>query len=569
MTSKNLPTKKNNGEDFDVKYGHILQVLTDWIDTTVLVMNAGRGMAKSTVIQARRAYRCVMEMPGGAFAFCSNTYTNLEQNIMPAVQNGWKLMGLIEGVHYVKGQRPPDKWRSRCSVIVDDYRYVYSFFNGSVIFLGSLDHPSLLAGKSVLHLFFDEAKYAKDESVKRALPILRGDAISFGASHLFLGLTITSDMPDITENESDWYLRYAANMDPDRIMHIVQTASVRNDILISRIREEGKQKPSMRTLRRLERQLQYYDNALLKLRKGQSFFINASSFVNVDILTIDYLTRLLDTIGLHEFKKSAIGIRPGVRRDLRFYVQWGEGHKYVGTLSGEAADNSLQLIHLKGNKPIDGGMDFGNMLSLVIGQDDGTAYRVHKNFFELPPGWFRELGDQFLLFFASHQCKVLNLYYDRAGNNFQRQGVDYATQIKDAIEKNGFGRRTGWVVNLKSRHQSTLKQEAEYLFMQSLMGGMEKRLPKLLVDSANCPELISSIEKAKAAITYKGNAKIVSKVKKSEKLAPKKLPMNSTNFSDAFKYLMMRREWLSLINKPTADGAGSSGVDSWFDDNVK
>ena len=190
MTSKSLPMKKNKGEDFDVKYGHILQVLTDWIDTTVLVMNAGRGMAKSTVIQARRAYRCVMEMPGGASAFCSNTYTNLEQNIMPAVQNGWKLMGLIEGVHYVKGQRPPDKWRSRCSVIIDDYRYVYSFFNGSVIFLGSLDHPSLLAGKSVLHLFFDEAKYAKDESVKRALPILRGDAISFGLAPSILVYSI-------------------------------------------------------------------------------------------------------------------------------------------------------------------------------------------------------------------------------------------------------------------------------------------------------------------------------------------------------------------------------------------
>ena len=41
-------------------------------------------------------------MPGGAFAFVANTYSNLEDNIMPAVQKGWQLMGLIEGVHYVK-----------------------------------------------------------------------------------------------------------------------------------------------------------------------------------------------------------------------------------------------------------------------------------------------------------------------------------------------------------------------------------------------------------------------------------------------------------------------------------
>jgi hypothetical protein len=101
-------------------------------------------------------------------------------------------------------------------------------------------------------------------------------------------------------------------------------------------------------------------------------------------------------------------------------------------------------------------MDFGNMLSFVIGQEDGAYYRCHKNFFEIPPGWFRELADQFLDFFASHECKELSLYYDRAGNNFERQGEDYARKIKDAIEKDADGRRTGWTVILMSRRQSII-----------------------------------------------------------------------------------------------------------------
>ena len=71
-------------------------------------------------------------------------------------------------------------------------------------------------------------------------------------------------------------------------------------------------------------------------------------------------------------------------------------------------------------------MDFGNMLSLVIGQPDGAYYRVHKNFFEIPPGWFREIADQFLTFFQNHEYKELDLYYDRAGNNFEKQKEDYA-----------------------------------------------------------------------------------------------------------------------------------------------
>ena len=271
--------------DVTVRYGHILQVICDWVDTTVMVTVCGRGTAKSTVIQARRIYRCVQLMPGAPLAIVANTYSNLDNNIMPAVYKGWALMGWIEGVHYIKGKRPPESWRRRCSVIVDEYEHVISFWNGSVLFLGSLDNPSLLAGKSVVHLFFDEAKYAKEAKANRALPILRGDAITYGHCHLFLGLTITTDMPDIDENEDDWYFRYFAEMDPDLVEYIVQAASIRNDILIKIQKENRRQKPSPRRLRSLERQLQYYDRGLLKMRKGATFCINTSSLINLDILT--------------------------------------------------------------------------------------------------------------------------------------------------------------------------------------------------------------------------------------------------------------------------------------------
>ena len=52
-----------NTDDVEVRYSHIIKVLTDWIDTTNLITSAGRGMAKSTVIQARRSADCVYDMP--------------------------------------------------------------------------------------------------------------------------------------------------------------------------------------------------------------------------------------------------------------------------------------------------------------------------------------------------------------------------------------------------------------------------------------------------------------------------------------------------------------------------
>lgn len=562
---------KNEAPDIPVKFGSDALIFCDWIDTTNFVSVGGRGVAKSTVILARRSERCVRLMPGAPLAIVANTYSNLIDNIMPAVQNGWKLDGLIEGVHYIKGKRPPEQWRRRCSVIVDDYRHVYSFWNGSVLFLGSLDNPSLLAGKSVVHLLFDETKYASDSKAARVMPILRGDAITYGRCHLYGGVTITTDMPDVTEGEYDWFFRYASEMNPERIIKIVQAASELNRLQLKLLKLNRAGKPDIRKIARIEKRIDYYEEGLLKLRKGQTFFMNVSSFVNIDILTVDYARRLYNgALELHEFLKSVLGMRPGVRRDARFYVLFSDKHKYYdGTASGVAAFSSAELRHLDKTRPIDGGMDFGNMLSLVIGQTDGQYYRIHKNFYELPPGWFRELADQFLAFFAGHECKELNLYYDRAGNNFEKQGEDYASKIKDAIEKDASGRRTGWTVNLKSRKQSTIRQNAEFDFMHEFMRGENKKLPALLVDALNCPEMISSIEGARAEVKYRGSVKLVAKVKKTEKLEAKKLPRLSTNFSDAFKYLLMRREWIKAINvsgsqAPGADALAREWIDARF-----
>lgn len=555
--------------DAAVKFASEALFLCDWIDTTNLVFIGGRGVAKSTVILARRSERCVRLMPGAPVAIVANTYSNLIDNIMPAVQNGWKLNGLIEGVHYVKGKRPPAEWSRRCSVIVDDYRHVYSFWNGSVIFLGSLDNPSLLAGKSVAHLLFDEAKYASDSRAARVMPILRGDAITYGRCHLYGGVTITTDMPDVTEGEFDWFFRYASEMNPERIIKTIQAAGELNKYLIKLTRENRNPTPDIRKLARIEKKIDYYTEGLLKLRKGQTFFMNISSFVNIDILTLDYAKRLYNAaLEHHEFLKSVLGMRPGVRQDARFYVLFGERHKYTdGTISGEAAFNCSQLRYLDPSRPLEGGMDFGNMNSLVIAQSDGQYYRVHKNLYVIPPESLRELADQFLAFFEKHQEKVLNLYYDRSGNNYQRQNEDRAGMIKAAIEKDADGRRTGWSVVLMSRKQGTIRQEAEFNFMQEFMSGKNKRLPLLLVDALNCAEMISSIELAKAEVKYRGDVKIVTKVKKSEKLEPKKLPRLSTNFSDAFKYLMMRRSWLTAAKAENAAGSGAdSMVEQWMAD---
>lgn len=557
----------------EVAYASAVQLMTDWIDTTNFVCIAGRGTSKSTVIIARRSLECVRLMPGAPLAIVADSYSNLVNNIMPAVQNGWKIQGLVEGVHYVKGVRPPDSWRRKCSVIVDDYKYVYTFWNGSVLMLGSLDRPSLLAGKSVAHLMFDEAKYASDARAARVLPILRGNALTYGRCHLYGGVTITTDMPDVTEGEFDWFFRYAAEMDPERIVRIVQAAAVRNDYLLKQMRANSSPVPDQAKIERIEKKIAYYDEALLKLRKGQTFFTNLSSFANIDILTVDYARRLYQgALEPQEFAKSVMGMRPGLKKSARFYVLFGDAHKYYdGTASGEAAFDSSELRYLDPDSPLEAGMDFGNMMSMVVAQPDGSRYRIHKSIYVLAPDYLRELADRFLEFFGSHRNRKLLLYYDRAGNNYQKQGEDLAGKLKAVIERDGNDRRTGWSVELMSRGQSNIRQDAEYHFMVELMSGSNRRLPQLLVDVPNCVEMVSSIEGARQETKWRRGTKVVAKVKRSEKLELKKLPRLSTNFSDAFKYLMMRRQWVAAARPRAADGKHAGGsVDAWaekyFDD---
>lgn len=551
-----------NKEDAQLRYGSFLQQMITFADPTNVVVVGGRGVAKSTVVIAHRTLECVRLMPGAPVCIVANTYANLVDNIMPAVQNGWRLQGLIEGVHYVKGVRPPEEWKRRCSCIVDDYRHVYTFWNGSVIFLGSLDNPSLTAGKSVAHLVFDETKYASDAKAARVLPILRGDAITYGRCHLYGGVTITTDMPDIMEGEYDWFFRYAAEMDPERIVAIVQVFGELNRLRMQMLKVEKKEKPDPRKIARLEKKIRYYEEGLNKLRKGQTLFMNVSSLVNIDVLTVEYAERLYNgALEPHEFMKSVLGCRPGLRKDARFYVLFGDDHKYDdGTRSGVAAFSGSELRYLDPSKPLEGGMDFGKMMSLVIGQEQGPLYRVLKNFYILPPEWLPDLARDFREFFASHPVKELRLWYDRSGNNLQSQNQDYARQIKEAIEHDADGKRTGWTVTLMSRKQRVLLQEEEFNFMHTLMKGENPSLPKLLIDVNNCSELISSLEGARAGIKYRGEQKIITKIKKSEKLAVKKLPRLSTNLSDAFKYLLMRKHWMDAVKARRA----SAPVDSTF-----
>jgi hypothetical protein len=193
------------------------------------------------------------------------------------------------------------------------------------------------------------------------------------------------------------------------------------------------------------------------------------------------------------------------------------------------------------------------MISLVVGQDQWPVYRCLKNFHVLAPEWITHVARKFTEYFQFHKHKEVDLYYDRSANTFSRQKEDFASKLKGAIEKEeispGIFRDTGWVVNLMSKGQGNITHGEEYDLMNDLMSETNKQLPKLLIDQFSCRELKSSLEIAPLAKDSKGN---IQKVKKSEKLAIHLLPLMSTNMSDAFKYLLCRPRYLTMVKSKRA-----------------
>jgi hypothetical protein len=152
---------------------------------------------------------------------------------------------------------------------------------------------------------------------------------------------------------------------------------------------------------------------------------------------------------------------------------------------------------------------------------------------------------------------VLDLYYDRSGNQNSKTKRDWAHAIKNAIEYNN-GTRTGWVVNLMSLNQATILQEEEFNFAKALFGETKKGLPKIKIDRFLCKHLKSSLELTKIKIKSQlTGSKTIQKDKSSESLPIHLRPMYSTNYSDAFKYFVYRRNFVNKVNTHS----GYSGSD--------
>lgn len=561
------------------RFSNWLAQIAGLLQTKNAYLVLGRGASKTTEFQVERLIEMVYDMPGAPIAWVADTYSNLQKNILPMLVEGLERKGFIQDVHFVIEKQPPEYKNADLDTVpkyirehfwrpfnhLASYKHTMIFFSGLNITFGSLDRPSSLAGRSYVHVFGDEVKFFPEQKFAKLTKAVRGYRMKYGNSVYYRGHTLTTDMPNINNiGEYDWILKQVNKMNPHYIMLLLKAAfvlnQVKNEYITAKINKE----------KLPDKLLQRWNKRVYMLRmhpKASTFFYIASSYINVDILTPEYFQDEFET-DLEDVKTAILSMKPELSAGNRFYTNLSEIHFYAdGNDSYWSEKFGLKdtedcriLKYLNKEKLLEVGLDFGNMMSMVIAQPGKDNYRILKNIYTLAPEWIRELADKFIEYFKYHKEKVVKLYYDRAGNAYKKAKQDLAGKLKKAIEYDKDDVPTGWKVLLMSEGQANIGQNEEYNFMIELFSNRNKNLPKVLIDKYNCKELKSSLELAATKIKTVNGKSLVVKDKSSEKLPIHRLPLESTNFSDAFKYLMMRRKWRKYVKYNSATYIGDPSI---------
>ncbi len=556
--------------DVEVRYANWMAQLIAVMQPWSLYWIAGRASAKTVQVLAERVQEVAHDCPGAPFAWVADTYSDLHKNVIPSLIDGLSLLGWMPDVHFVINREPPREWKQRMYNVCTDWRNTMVFYTGFNFTFISLDRAAIGAGRSYVGVFGDEVKYFPEEKFTNLLKAVRGFRVKYGDSVWYRSRTLTTDMPNPNHlGEYDWILKLARQNDKQRILLALRAGFVYNDTkreYLSRLQEYNSLKADARTdpavrpaLADAERQMmlarrtmERWERRWVKTRRGVSFFFISSSYVNVDILGEDWFNDEFAE-GLEGAACNILSVIPKLEASQMFYCNLSMKNFYADGFLNEVIEqhpfgweqDCTVLRYLDPGRPLEAGMDAGNMLSMVFGQQAGRAMRILKELYTLPPQNVRDLADKFLAYFKPHRRKLLKLYYDRSMNNYKRVSTDMASQIKKAIETDAEGRRTGWTVQLMSLGQGNISSNLEYrFFMDLLPGNLARQLYTLLIDQHNCPNLKSEMEvtRTKAKLNERDNTTQIVKEKTGDKLPIHRLPRESTNLTDALKYFVLRPE---------------------------
>ena len=535
------------------------QRLTQLIGANTSVIVAGRRTGKTDSIGAPFCLRNMQRMQGSTGGIVVPTFKHGLTNTVPGLLAAWRRWGLVEGIHFVVGKKPPKDF---APAITPPFSYdrVISFYNGSLAVLISQDIPGSSNSLTLSWLLVDEAKFIDYNKLKdETLPANGGIKSHFGRHSFNHSMMVLSDMPQTSRGS--WFLHYREKMDPELIAAIEATVFeiYRIKQKIRDMNARGVPPPDYLAghLRRLDRDLN-------RMRSVAVYYREYSTIENIQLLGENYIKQMKRDLTPLTFQTSILCQRIGVAKD-GFYSSMRERHKYdandndyLDSLGWNPDPDSLDSHvdrDVDPDRPMCIGMDYNARINCIVnGQPDRVDQRrlnVLKSFFVKYDRKIPELIADYCRYYASHRNKTVVYYYDSTA-----LGSNYAVNDRDIL---------WWVCHEFERHGwnvvpvyigQPMKKHDKYIMINNGFAGREVLVPYF--NRFNNEDLIIAIQGAGVARDRNG----FTKNKAGEKLAESEESLfeHRTDGTDAFDTLYIGCARFPQMGLMGADIMDFSGI---------
>lgn len=526
-------------------YFNKIQQRVMYIGAKTTVVVAGRRTGKTYGIGAPFALRNMQRMPGSTGGIVVPTFRHGLTNTLPGLFSCWKAMGLIEGVHYVVGKRPP-KGFGEAKIEPREYEHVISFYNGSRAVLISQDIAGSSNSLTLDWLLIDEAKFINFERLKdETLPANGGIRAYFGKHSYHHSIMIMSDMPVGTKGS--WFLNYREKMNKE-VIDCIESLVCKEYQLKERVRSlrsAGKEVPPY-----LKYQLRSNNKALNQLRAAAVLYVEVSTIENLEVVGVNYIRDMKRDLPPLVFQTSILCQRLGILQD-GFYNSMKERHKYHAVDNdymmslgyGKSESEYQKLLNCQADRdvnpdqPICIGMDYNaNINWIVAGQESNGRLNVIKSFYVKFERKIPALIADFCNYYRNHRRKQVIFYFDSTalGSNYAVNKDDFRKVIEREFKSNGWVCRSVYL-------GPPMRHTEKYLLINRGFAGQNRLTPYFNID--NNEALLIAIQSAGVMRGSNG----FKKYKAGEKLAESEenLLEHRTDGTDAFDTL-----YIGMNNKP-------------------
>ena len=401
----------------------------------IVVAVCGRSWGKGACI-GLCTYMRSQDMPRAKGFITTTTYSQLRKKTLPVIVKTWEALGLVRGVDFVIGKRPP-KWFHLPYEMPEDHKYFIFFQTGFCIELISLDRPDNERGGSYQVGWVDEAALVKEEYFTKVLiPSMRGLRHKF-VNHLHYGqISLFTTIP--WKPSGFWILEYE---------------------------EKAKVKPD-----------QYY------WREG-------SSWENKAVIGTKQLLMWKETMGFLEYEVEVMNRRVKKAQEPFYHTFNEEKHCYTPSAIYNKTTGKRTFSDVDSKKLLEASFDFSGWFNCcTVWQESNRTERMVNYLFVKQDEKVNELVDKFCETYSEHQFKFVRIWGEPRGHDRRPDGPDIYTQIQRRFEGKG------WRCEIKAHAGRTTNHKTRHTIINNCFQEIDKRHPKIQVNSETCKDAIFSLQ---------------------------------------------------------------------------